>query len=74
MTGFYLYLLKAILSLGLVYGIYILCLRKLTFFQRFLLIAPAFALLTLLFRSPTINASTHWFFTAFSSLRKKSFT
>lgn len=33
MTGFYLYLLKAILSLGLVYGIYILCLRKLTFFQ-----------------------------------------
>ncbi len=33
MTGFYLYLLKAILSLGMVYGIYILCLQKLTFFQ-----------------------------------------
>jgi hypothetical protein len=33
MTGFYLFLLKATLSLGMVYGIYILCLRKLTFFQ-----------------------------------------
>lgn len=33
MIGFYLYLLKAILSLGIVYGIYVLCLQKLTFFQ-----------------------------------------
>lgn len=33
MTGFYLFLLKATLSLGMVYGIYFLFLRKLTFFQ-----------------------------------------